>query len=259
MRRKLGGTMRQKLGSVLARGALFKRKGLHMTVLLTGVGVGVWSCAEQREPMAPLNPSAGHSAFISTMGTSHNNAVAAVLTALQGVQGTLTEFQVLSLMRETIADYFEVTITNNQWEEAKSLAEMAGNEQHPTWTDYVSGPAAEFLQDIWDLLQSEGLSTSTVHAELEDIESAAVAALSGTDETKVLDFLSVAAASTEYWENNHEEWDDVLCDLGHCGISVASDPGSGWRILGADVLGALVAGPWGAAAASTVAFLYEFT
>jgi len=92
------------------------------------------------------------------------------------------------------------------------------------------------------------------------MESSAVSALSGSDETKVLDAISIAGGSASYWAEHGDEWDAALCDLGHCGGTfTTASPGSGWRILAADLFGLVCAGTFGAAIGSSLAFLQEFT
>ncbi|MGH7713862.1 MAG: hypothetical protein ACREOG_21455, partial [Gemmatimonadaceae bacterium] len=114
----------------LARGGLLWRTGLQMSVLLAGTGLGVSSCATERTNGTPMEPSIGHSAFITTAGTTHNNAVAYVLAGLQGIEGTRTEQQVMAIMRKLLGDYFGAPITTNQWNAGISAASMAGNDDH---------------------------------------------------------------------------------------------------------------------------------
>lgn len=146
-------------------------------------------------------------------------------------------------------------------------------------TEIVLSPRAqEYVDQIALLADEVGMygSVAWLQQQLATLEQSAAQELSGTDLDAVYATSAVAVSSAEYWPTNAEAWyamcgEDIYC-AGPGGGPGGGSPDmpqieriNGWKVLGADVIGAaggFLRGGWpgaavGAAVTSSVAVIMQ--
>ena len=222
------------------------------------------------------------------VGREHNQALDHVLRELQVAarrQGPLTKQEALRIAEATLQKVFrnhlpgrDVSDDLRWWSEflrdrqnasARELGATMDLQSAGTLSGdiVVSSRGWDYLNQILYLADIAG-SVAELQQSLAGLEAAASGELASQDLEAVYVVSSVAASSAEYWDANYSTWEALCTDSPDlCGgstalLSLSSDGDvvslriNGWKVLAADVLGAiggfLLGGPVNAVVAAAV-------
>lgn len=230
------------------------------------------------------------------MGAIHNEALNRVLADLESsaAAGRLNKGNIQLIARASLNGYFNDRgygpISDEKWNEGIAFGYAGPNDwllAKRAGKSPVSREAGKYLDRLVDAA-SHPTSVGALIVNVEGIESSARSELRGTDLNVVLASASVAKGSAQYWSATGGRWRSVLCAVDACtriaSASAAISPGmvlmtsnrpiltsigytadvnieddfpNGWKVLLADIFGALMGGIVGAAIASMVAFVVQ--
>lgn len=253
-----------------------------ITVLASSIIVAAACTDQPSAPQIPVSIHQSRSSMASVsaardsgrrIGALHNQAMEAVRHALKKAAhkkgAPLTQEEMYIVAQESLDDFYYShkighvhTADIDRWRSFLAsrhggpATQMAGDVY--TTMDVaiqLSTRTYDYLNQIAVLTdQAQVFGSAWLAGELSQLEGAASSELSGDDLEAVYAVASVAQSSAEYWPAYADQWNAM------CGTEVTCTDTmgiNGWKVLAADVVGALggflMSGPVGAAVSGAVA------